>query len=206
MGTCVPSARKGKSFPSPAPCFLNCEPVSRRFPRLGAVRDLLLSGKVRDARFQSEELPKQSTRWFLPTIFCSRWNWQGLAVVVSVPWPGPDSAYRYHPDDLLTCLHYARSLLIRQMHGKGIALLDASKAPGGRPTASRNSHACMQTFSGDAGFETSCLEILKSLEHDPVANTDPLSLYHRSCAYEGLRRWPAICARKNSVLNSLRAG
>lgn len=152
------------------------------------VRDLLLSGKVRDARFQSEELRRSiavvSANDFLLQVELARACGRHKR---SLAWAR--LAYRYHPDDLLTCLHYARSLLIRQMHGKGIALLESLEGTWGQ--THRVEWSCMLAdLLGDAGFETSSLEILQSLEQDPVANTDPLSLYHRSCAYEGLRRWP----------------
>lgn len=158
------------------------------------VRDLFLGGRTREACALAVEIGKAGASLLRTANDCllqlelARASGEHKRALAWARF-----ARRRHPDDLLTILFYSRSLLSRHMHGRGIAYLESFADTWAR--SRRVAWTCMLAdLHGDAGFQGSALRLLAAMEDEPEANEDPLALYHRSCAFEGLRRWPEAIA------------
>lgn len=96
-------------------------------------------------------------------------------------------AIRRFPDDPFVQLYHARMLLTRGRFQQGLEYLQSLESAFTQEQRGLWGSALANLY-GAAGFEQSCQHWLALMARDPSAQ-NPLSLYQRSCANEGLHDW-----------------
>lgn len=154
--------------------------------RWTSVRDLFLAGRSRDAWAAATELRKQpgleSANDYLLNIEVARACGAHRLYLALVR-----MAHAAFPDDLYTQLYHARALLTRGLHKRGIEFLEAREQTLGRTHPTLWATQLANVYA-DAGFELTARNRLATVADLPDFDSS-LSLYTRSCAFEGSRQW-----------------